>query len=201
MMKTRFGSAVFFAIATVTTVVLAQSNPVPPTQQPTTQAPPTAAPSPPASATVSQDKDHQITLTGCLENAPAATAGTAGTSAPEPVKRLVLTNAISAADSAAKTATAPGFSGRPHVSGHRQRGRAQSVHRQEGGVDRHRRSAGSADRVVHSGAGRRGHVRGCHASAAACRVRQGAAYELHFLERLETDRAWVNPGGVLQSRT
>jgi hypothetical protein len=105
MMKTRFGSAVFFAIATVTTVVLAQSNPVPPTQQPTTQAPPTAAPSPPASATVSQDKDHQITLTGCLENAPAATAGT---SAPEPVKRLVLTNAISAADSAAKTATAPG---------------------------------------------------------------------------------------------
>jgi len=107
MMKTRFGSAVFFAIATVTTVVLAQSNPVPPTQPPTTQAPPTAAPSPPAPATSSQDKDRQITLTGCLENAPAAPVA-AGTSAPEPVKRLVLTNAISATDSAAKTATAPG---------------------------------------------------------------------------------------------
>src|SRR4249920_2738082 len=107
MMKTRFGSAVFFAIATVTTVVLAQSNPVPPTQPPTTQAPPTAAPSPPGPATASQDKD-QITLTGCLENAPAAPVGAAGTSAPEPVRRLVLTNAISAADSAAKTAAAPG---------------------------------------------------------------------------------------------
>ena len=108
MMKTRFGSAVFFAIATATTVVLAQSNPVPPTQPPTTQAPPTAAPSPPGPATASQDKDRQITLTGCLENAPAAPVGAAGTSAPEPVRRLVLTNAISAADSAAKTATAPG---------------------------------------------------------------------------------------------
>jgi hypothetical protein len=111
MMKTRFGSAVFFAIATVTTVVLAQSNPVqqpspqsPTTQPPATQAPPTAAPSPPAPATASQDKDRQITLTGCLENAPVAPVGTPA----ETAKRLVLTNAISAADSAAKTATAPG---------------------------------------------------------------------------------------------
>ena len=108
-MKTRFGSAVFFAIATVTTVVLAQSNPVPPPQPSTTQAPPTTAPSPPAPATASQDKDHQVTLTGCLENAPTAPVGTSGTSTPEAVKRLVLTNAISAADSAAKTATAPGL--------------------------------------------------------------------------------------------
>jgi hypothetical protein len=113
MMKTRFGSAVFLALATVTTVVFAQSNPVPPqstpqsptAQPPTTQAPPTAAPSPPAPA--AQDKDRQVTLTGCLENAPAAPVGASGTPA-EAAKRLVLTNATSAADSAAKTVTPPG---------------------------------------------------------------------------------------------
>src|SRR5690242_15119560 len=110
-MKTRFGSAVFIAIATVTTVVFAQSN-APQTQQPpqppTTQAPPTAAPSPPPAAPASQDKDRQVTLTGCLENAPAGPVGTSGTSAPDAAKKLVLTNAVSAADSGAKTATAPG---------------------------------------------------------------------------------------------
>ena len=109
MMKTRFGSAVFLAIASVTTILLAQSNPVQqPPQPPTTQAPPTAAPSPPTQAPASQDKDRQVTLTGCLENAPAPPAGTSGTSAPESVKRLVLTNALSAAESTAKTVTAPG---------------------------------------------------------------------------------------------
>jgi hypothetical protein len=110
-MRTRFGSAVFIALATVTTVVLAQ-NPAQPSQSPTpqsptaqpptTQAPPTAAPSAPAPA--SEDKDRQITLTGCLENAPAAPAGTPEDAA----KRLVLTNATSAADSAAKTVSPPG---------------------------------------------------------------------------------------------
>ena len=108
MMKRRFGSAVFLAIASVTTVLLAQSNPVQQPQPPTTQAPPTAVPSAPTQAPASQDKDRQITLTGCLENAPAPPAGTSGTSTPEPVKRLVLTNALSAAESTAKTVTAPG---------------------------------------------------------------------------------------------
>lgn len=119
-MKKRFGSAVFLAIVTVTAVVLAQSN-APQTQQPpqppATQAPPSTTPSPPAPASqdkapaaASQDKDRQVTLTGCLENAPAAPVGTSGTSTPDAVKRLVLTNAISAADGAAKTATAPGSS-------------------------------------------------------------------------------------------